>query len=159
MEFEDLEDPTPATVPSGSPVTQLTVFLENRVGALLPIVRMINELRVEVLGMSMVDSIDVTIVRLVVTDPEAVGARFMERGIPFSETRVIVVELQEGAHGLAGCLAALLEVETNIHFSYSLISRPNGKAAIALSVEDPEFAASALSKAGFRTLFQEDLSR
>jgi hypothetical protein len=159
VEFEDLDDSAPIISLPGGPVVQLTVFLENRVGALLSIVRMINELRVEVLGMSMVDSVDVTIVRLIVTDPEAVSARFMERGIPFSESQMVVIELKSGAQSLAGCLAVLLEVETNIHFTYPLMSRPDGKSAIAMNVEDPDFSAAALTKAGFRTLFQEDLSR
>lgn len=159
MELDEFDETISLTALPGAPVKQLTVFLENRVGALLPLVRMINELKVEVLGLSISDSVDVTIVRFVLTDPEAVGARFMERGIPFSETQILVVELKEGAHGLAGLLATLLEGETNVHFSYPLLSRPNGKATIAIFVDDYDFGATALQAAGYRLLFQEDLSR
>ena len=159
MELDAFDETPATTAPPGSSVKQLTVFLENRVGALLSIVRLINELRVEVLGLSVVDSVDVTIVRLILTDSEAVSARFMERGIPFSETRMLIVELKEGAHGLAGCLAVLLEGEMNIHFSYPLISRPTGKAAIAMCVDDSDFGCEALQKAGYRVLYQEDLTR
>jgi len=156
---EQPEAPSIATLPPGQPVVQLSVFLENRVGALLSIVRTINDCHVEVVGLSVVDSMDVTIVRLILTDPEAVSTVFMEKGIPFSETRLTVVQLDQGAHGLSNCLSALLQGETNIHFSYPLLSRRNGKPALALCLEDNEFGTSVLRKSGFTLLCQEDLSR
>jgi hypothetical protein len=156
---EQPEAPSTATLPPGQPVIQLSVFLENRVGALLSIVRTINDCHVEVVGLSVVDSMDVTIVRLILTDPDAVSTVFIEKGIPFSETRLTVVQLDEGAHGLSNCLTALLQGETNIHFSYPLLSRPNGKAALALCLEDNEFGTSVLRRCGFTLLCQEDLSR
>ncbi|MEQ1843521.1 MAG: hypothetical protein ABL994_24195, partial [Verrucomicrobiales bacterium] len=156
---EQPEDPASATIPPGQPVIQLSVFLENRVGALLSIVRTINDRHVEVVGLSVVDSMDVTIVRLILTDPEAISTVFMEKGIPFSETRLTVVQLDQGAHHLSNCLAALLQGETNIHFSYPLLSRPNGKPALALCLEDNDFATAVLRRSGFTLLFQDDLSR
>ena len=157
--MEQPEPPSSVTLPPGTPVVQLSVFLENRVGALLSIVRTINDCHVEVVGLSVVDSMDVTIVRLILTDPDAVGTVFIERGIPFSETKLTVVQLDDGAHGLSDCLTALLQGETNIHFSYPLLSRPNGKAALALCLEDNEFGTSVLRRSGFTLLTQEDLSR
>lgn len=157
--MEQPEAPSSVTLPPGTPVVQLSVFLENRVGALLSIVRTINDCHVEVVGLSVVDSMDVTIVRLILTDPDAVGTVFIERGIPFSETKLTVVQLDDGAQGLSDCLTALLQGETNIHFSYPLLSRPNGKAALALCLEDNEFGTSVLRRSGFTLLTQEDLSR
>lgn len=140
-------------------MTQLTVFLENRVGALLSIVRFINDLDVEVVGLSVVDSVDATMVRMITTDPERVRTMFMEKGIACSETRVAVVQLDEGARGLAECLAGLLEGETNVHFSYPLLSRPQDKPALVLCLEDVDFGISVLTKTGFKNLYQKDLSR
>jgi len=148
-----------ATLPPGSAVKQLSVFLENRVGALLSIVRLVHDLKVEVLGLSVVDSIDVTIVRLIVTDYEAVATLFMEKGIPFSETKLLVLELNDGTQSLVESLATLLEGEVNVHFSYPLLTRPHGRAALAMCVEDFDFGASVLHRAGFTLLYQEDLSR
>ncbi len=159
MEIEDAI-PTSSTVAQpGSPVIQLSVFLENRVGALLSVIRLINEASVEVLGLSVIDSVDVTVVRMIVTDPDPVGAMFMERGIAFTETQMVVVQLDEGAHGFADCLAALLEGETNMHFSYPLLTHPGGKAALAMCLEDTDFGSSVLHRAGFKVLHQDDLSR
>tara|TARA_R110002096_G_scaffold376724_5_gene570465 strand:+ start:2467 stop:2946 length:480 start_codon:yes stop_codon:yes gene_type:complete len=159
VEFE--ENPlNPANVREpGAPVTQLSVFLENRVGALLSVLRLINETKVEVLGLSVIDSVDVTIVRMILTDPDPVCTLFIEKGIAFTETHMVVVQLDEGAHGLTDCLAALLGGETNIHFSYPLLTRPGGKAALAMCLEDTDFGATVLRQSGFKVLFQDDLSR
>jgi hypothetical protein len=159
LDVKESEPVSGTTAPPGSPVRQLSVFLENRVGALLSVVRCVNELLVEVVGLSVIDSVDVTVVRMIVTDPDATATRFMERGIPFSETHLLVVELDEGAHGLAACLSALQEGETNIHFSYPLLTRPRGRAALAICLEEPDFGSTVLRNAGFKVLYQEDLSR
>ncbi len=140
-------------------MTQLSVFLENRVGAFLSVLRLINEAKVEVLGLSVIDSVDVTIVRMILTDPDPICTIFIEKGIAFTETHMVVVQLDQGAHGLAECLAALLEGETNMHFSYPLLSQPDGKAALAMCLEDTDFGISVLRRAGFKVLFQDDLSR
>jgi len=129
------------------------------VGAFLSIVRLLNDNQVVVLGLSIQESTDTTIVRLLVSDPDTVLALFMERGIPFSTTDIIVVELRRGAEGLADCLQALQDAETNINFAYPILSQPNDLSALALSVEDAEFGGKVLHEAGFKILYQEDLSR
>lgn len=140
---------------------QIAVFLQNQVGTLLSIVKLLNQNHVVVLGISVQDSIDVTIVRMVVSDPDTVESLFMEKGIAYSTTDLIVVELQPGSDekGLAECLQALLIAETNIHFIYPVLSRPNDRPALAMHVEDSVFGREVLSNNGFRLLLQEDLSR
>ncbi len=146
-------------VPPGTLVRQIAVFLENQAGALLSIVRLLDDNHVVVLGLSIKESTDATIVRLLVSDPETVQALFIERGIPFSKTDLVVVELRRGAVGLADCLQALHDAETNINFAYPVLSQPNDRSALALSVEDAEFGGKVLHEAGFKLLYQEDLSR
>ena len=143
----------------GTPVKQISLFLQNRVGALLSVVRLINTNHVYVLGINVQDSVDVTVVRMVVSDPDTVEALFMEKGIAYSVTELIVVELQEAAEGMSHCLQSLLNAETNIHFIYSILNRPNGRPALALHVEDNDFGNSVLLKNGFKLLSQEDLTR
>ena len=144
---------------SGTVVRQIAVFLQNQVGTFLSIVRLLNDNHVVVLGLSIKESTDATIVRLLVSDPDTVMALFMERGIPFSTTDLVVVELRHGAEGLADCLQALQDAETNINFAYPILSQPNNLSALALSVEDAEFGGKVLHEAGFKLLYQEDLSR
>lgn len=143
----------------GSRVTQFSIFLANRVGALLHVVKLLNELHVHVLAINVQDSADTAIVRIVVSDPESVQALFLEHGVPFSVCELVVVELKEGATELGRLLAALLAAECNIFGSYALLTRPRGRTALALHVEDNECAVAVLQAHQFTILGQSDISR
>jgi hypothetical protein len=152
--------PSPTAEKLGSPrVTQFSIFLTNRVGAMLDIVRLLNERHVHVLAMNVQDSADTAIVRIVVSDPETVQTTFHEHGVPFSVCDLVVVELKQGATELGSLLAALLAAECNIFGSYALLTRPRGRTALALHVEDNECATSVIQSHGFTILSQSDISR
>ncbi|MBN78245.1 MAG: acetolactate synthase, partial [Verrucomicrobiaceae bacterium] len=144
---------------SGNPVKQFSLMLENRIGAMHSIIKLLGDSNVLVLGLSVQDSFDVNVLRLVVSDPELTETLFMEKGIPFVVNEIVVVRLTEGVPSLASCLSALSAAETHIHTSYPLFINKNGWPLIALIVEDSDFAASALQKRGFKIVFQTDLSR
>ena len=148
-----------STTTHGSSIVQISLMMENRVGSFGSVVSLLRDAQVEVLGFSLVDSVDITIARTIVSDPDTAIQRFLERGITHSVCDVVVVELARGANGLSDCLKALHEAETNIHFSYPLLVRANDFPLLALHLEDAEFAKSVLHQRGFRTLAQEDLSR
>ncbi|MEA3211147.1 MAG: hypothetical protein QOE70_4204 [Chthoniobacter sp.] len=143
----------------GPRVTQFSIFLPNRVGALLDVVRLLNERHVHVLAINVQDSADTAIVRIVVSDPESVQTLFLENAVPFSVCDLVVVELKEGAVELGRLLAALLAAECNIFGSYALLTRPRGRTALALHVEDNECATSVLESSQFTILGQQDISR
>ena len=143
----------------GPRVRQFSVFLQNKVGALLDVVKLLNLHMVDVVGLSVQDSTDSSIVRLVASDPEMVESLFKDHDIPFGVCEMVVVEMEEVSTGLAGLLASLLAAEVNIFFSYPLLTRPNRRAALALHVEDHECAASVLAGDGFKLLSQADISR
>lgn len=138
---------------------QFSVFLQNKVGALLEVVKLLSERSVVVLALSIQDSSESSIGRMVVSDPERVSELFHEHDIPHSECEVLVVELREGAGDLAKVLAALLMAEVNIYFSYPLLVRPRGRAVLAMHVDDTECASNVLRGEGFKILTQNDLSR
>ncbi len=143
----------------GPRVRQFSVFLKNKVGALLEVVRLLNVHTLDVVGMSVQDSTDSSIVRLIVSDPEMVESLFKENEIAFGVCEMVVAEMEEVATDLAKLLSSLLAAEVNIYFSYPLLTRPNGRAALALHVEDHECAASVLAGDGFMLLSQADISR
>ena len=143
----------------GPPVKQFSIFLKNKVGALLDVVKMLNEHNVLVLALAVQDSADAAIVRVVVSDPEQVQELFAMQDIPCATCDLIVVELKEGASDLGKLLTGLLMAEVNIHGSYSLLTRPRGRTALALHVEDEECASAVLRSHGFRMLSQTDISR
>jgi hypothetical protein len=143
----------------GQGVRHFSVFLENKVGALLEVVKLINDHNVVVLALSIQDSAESSICRFIVSDPDRVEGLFEDNGIPFSVSEVVVTELKEGAVDLAKVLAALLKAEVNVLFSYPLLIRPRGRAVLALHVDDNECASAVLRGDGFPILTQADLSR
>jgi hypothetical protein len=142
----------------GDGVVQFRIFLRNKVGALLDIVKLLNEHHVQVLATSIEASADTAIVRVVVSDPESVEGIFHLHSIPYSACPLVVVEFKEATQ-FGDMLAALLAAEVNIFGAYALLTRPHGLAALALHVEDNDCAANVLSRSGFNILTQHDLSR
>jgi hypothetical protein len=141
------------------PVQQFSIMLENRVGALASLVRLLNDNFVEVLGLSVQDSADVTVVRMVVSDSETAETLLIEKGISFGMCDLVVVELKDGPSELGKCLQELLAAETNIYFCYPLMIQAGNCCALALRLDDTEFGITALQNCGFKVLFQNDLAR
>ena len=138
-------------------VTQFSVFLENRVGQLLEVVRAFQGSRVRIVGLSISDSADCCIVRLVLSHPEQ-GREILQRNrLPFAENELIVTELPVGPQSLADLCVGLLQAEINIHYSYALIVHPHGRAAVAMHVDNNESAGSMLHDIGFDILSEADL--
>lgn len=154
--------PAPARTARARPgpvVHQFSVFLENKCGRLLDLMRIFDKNNIHVLGLSVVDTTDSAVVRIVVDDPDRTTEMFAQHHIYYSDTEVIVAELPHGPEGLAKMLTALLEAEINIYYTYSLIVRSNERPVLAFHVEDNELAAEVFKRHGFVTLRQADLSR
>jgi hypothetical protein len=143
----------------GPLVRQFSIFLPNKVGAMLEIVKLLNTHHTHVVAMSISESTDSAIARVMVSDPERVEELFREHNVSFGVSEMIVVEMREVATQLAKLLAALLMAEVNVHFTYPLLTRPRGLAALALHVDDNECASSVLLGEGFKILSQSDISR
>jgi len=140
-------------------VRQFSVFLENKCGQLLDLIRIFNKTNVHILGLSVVDTTDSAVIRMAVDDPDKAANVFRQNHIHFSDTEIIVAELPHGPDALATMLTALLEAEINVYYVYSLIVRLDDRAALAFHVDDHELAVEVLKQHGFRTLNQGDLSR
>jgi hypothetical protein len=143
----------------GTPVQQFSVMLANRAGALAALVKLLRTSGIEVIGLSVQDSRDATVARLVVSDPETTEQIFMEKGIPHTSCELIVLAMRESGPGLLQCLDTLMVAETNVDFAYALLPTVDGHALLAMHVEDYEFAVSILHQSGFKLLYQKDLSR
>lgn len=143
----------------GPLVKQFSVFLPNKVGAMLEMIKLINAEHSHVVGLSVSESTDSAIARIIVSDPVRVQDLFRENNVAFGICEVVVVELREVATQLVKLLAALFMAEVNVHFTYPLLTRPRGMAALALHVDDTECASSVLQGAGFKILSQSDISR
>ena len=140
-------------------VKQFSVFLPNKVGAMHDVLKMLGAHDYHVMAMSVSESTDSAIARLVVSDPGGVEKLFRQNNIAFGMCEVVVVEMRSVADELPKLFASLFMAEVNVHFTYPLLTRPHGQAALALHVDDNDCAMSVLGGAGFQMLSQSDISR
>ncbi|KXU36189.1 acetolactate synthase [Cephaloticoccus capnophilus] len=141
-----------------SPVKQFSVFAENRVGRLYDLTSLLNTYDVHILALTVHDTIDSAIIRLIVDDRDKTRELLINNDFPYVEREVVVVDLPDESQ-LKTMLAALLEAEVNLHYFYSFLKRPEGRERLAIHVEEPETAAQALNGRGFKTLSEPDLLR
>ena len=139
-------------------IRQFSVFLENRVGQLLDVVRRFENTKVRIVALSIIDSADCAIVRLVLSHPEQ-GREILEHaGLAISESDLVVVELPGTPQPLLDICKALLQAEINIHYAYPMMIHPHGRAAIALHVDNHEGAVETLRRIDFQVLTESDLT-
>ncbi len=139
-------------------VIQFSVFTPNRLGRLNELITLFGTRQVHVLALTVLDTTDSSIIRMVVDDPDAARRLLEDAGFPYSESHLLVVEL-ESVTELTDVISALLETELNINYLYSFIPHPGGKSLLALSMEDNEMGEKVLKARQFRVLKQCDISR
>jgi hypothetical protein len=141
-------------------VRQFTVFLENRVGRLQMLMRSLEE-GDHVCAISIEESADAALVRVICADPEQGRDGLRQAGFSFSESEVLAVELPprlRSRQPIIAICSALLAAEINIHYVYPLLVRPSGP-ALVLYVDDPTLAAQLLIRKGFTLLGESDLRK
>ncbi|MDB4809688.1 acetolactate synthase [bacterium] len=138
-------------------IRQFTIFLENRVGQLLEVVKRFEGTGIRVCALSINDAAECAFVRFLVSDADR-GREILERsGLSIIETDLVGVELPSGPQPLLRVCTALLQAELNIIQAYPLIVRPNGKPAVAIMVENIELAMETLREKGFTIISEGDL--
>ena len=139
-------------------IRQFTVFLENRVGQLLEVVRRFEGTEVRIVALSISDSAECAFVRFLLSHPEE-GREVLERaGLAIIESDLIGVELPEGPQPLLQICTALLQAEVNIIQAYPLFVRPRGRPAVALMVDNLEMGLETLSSRQFAMISEADLA-
>jgi hypothetical protein len=138
-------------------VRQYNVFVENRVGNLLSVVRRFESTDIRIVSLTVVDSADCAIIRMVLSDPERAREIFESAKLPITESDLLVCELPDGEQPLVQICKALLGAEISIHYAYPLMVGRHGRSALALHVEDHETAAQVLERMGFVLLTEKDL--
>lgn len=139
-------------------IRQFTVFLENRVGQLLEVVRRFEGSQVQIVAFSISDSAECAFVRFLLSHPEE-GREILERaGLAIIESDLIGVELPDGPQPLLQICTALLQAEVNIVQAYPLMFRPHGRPAVALMVDNIEMGLETLAQCGFTMITEGDLS-
>jgi hypothetical protein len=135
-------------------VRQFNVFLENRVGALMDLVRRFEATDIRIVSLTIVDSADCAIIRIVLSDPERALEILRAAELPVTESDLLVVQLPDVRQPLVSICKALLAAEINIHYAYPLLVGPQGAPALALHVDDHGQAVLTLQRKG-HTIFTE----
>ena len=139
-------------------VRQFNVFLENRLGALLDLVRRFEAAELRIVALTVVDSADCAVIRMLLSDPERASEIFQEADLRAFVSELLVVQLPEGPHPVLQICKALLMAEVDIHYAYPLLVGPHGRAALALHVDDLENAANTLARQGFTLCTESDFA-
>ena len=140
------------------PVLQFSVFADNKVGRLNDLVQRFAQHDIHIMALSQLDSTECTVMRFIPDYPEPARELLRQLGYAFSECAILAVEVNSEAD-LKFVTAALVEAEVNIHYLYPFIMRPNGKSAMAMNVEDNDFAATVLHARQIRCLNRSDIAR
>src|SRR5437588_6937850 len=108
-------------------VRQFNVFIANRVGGLLDVVRRFETSDNHIVSLTVVDSADCAIIRIVLSDPERALEVFRQAKLPITESDLMVVQLPDVPQPLLQICKALLVAEINIHYAYPLLIGPQGR--------------------------------
>jgi len=140
-------------------VRQFNVFLPNRMGALLDLVRRFETTDLRVVSLTVVETADCAIIRLVPSDYERGYELLTAAKFAFTESDLLVVKLPDDDRPLLTITKAMLGAEINICYMYPLLTGvgPMGNTAIAVYVDDFEAAAAALEGQGFTLFTEHDL--
>lgn len=136
---------------------QFGVFMPNRVGQLCELLEIFSQKKVQVFGISVVDSTDWAVVRLIFDDPNKARELLLNHGLRFTESDVLLVELNE-TNALQGICAYLLRAEINLHFAYPLMIQRHNHPVIAMHVDELPLAIEILIRRGLTLIGYEDLA-
>jgi hypothetical protein len=139
-------------------VRQFTVFVENRVGKLLTLVRVFEEAGNRMVALSVQNEADNALVRIICSNPDAGRIILQKNAFAFAEQDLLVVELpKRSSTPLAEICSSMLSAEININYAYPLMVRPHGP-AVAVYVDDLVLASQIFIRKGFVLLGERDLS-
>ena len=137
-------------------ITQLSAFLENTPGTLYQAVSTISDAGVNIRALSVADTSDFGILRIIVSDVEKTK-EVLSDNIICTETQVIAVKMSDEAGSLKKILAIIQSTGVNIEYVYAFTSSVAGSAYVVLRVDDVEGAEEVLARGGIKTLTDQDL--
>jgi len=139
-------------------VRQFSVFLDNKVGKLHELLRLIGENeRLHLAGFSVIDASDYAVVRVIFSNADHARSLLRGGGYTFSESDLLVVELHQ-TQTLKQLCVHLLGAELNIRFAYPVMLQREGCPTVAISVDDHTLAGQILLRKHYSLLGEEDLA-
>lgn len=139
-------------------VEQISIFLENKSGRLAEVTGVLAEEGINLRALSLADTADFGILRLIVNDTEKAKAVLKERGFTVGRTEVLAVEVPDRPGGMAGVLSALGEKDINVEYMYAFVQKSTEHAVIIFRFDDLDGAITALKEKGVRILTGQEVS-
>ena len=136
-------------------VRQISIFLENRSGRLASVLKEVGRAGVNIRALSLADTSDFGILRLIVDDVDKCVKALRETGHTVSLTEVLAIEVPDHPGGLAGILDALSAAGLNVEYMYAFVSRATEKAVVVFRFEDVDHAVATLQNSGISVLRAE----
>ena len=140
-------------------IKQLALFLENKPGALSRPVKLLAKAKFNILTLSIADTQQFGILRLVVRDWQKAKRVLEQHGFVVKVSDMVAVEVADKPGGLAKVLVALEQARVNLEYMYGFTLKTEGTGVLAFRFDDPDRAIAALRKAGINPVHSVDLFR
>jgi len=129
-------------------VEQISVFLENKSGRLADVARSLGDAGVNIRALSIADSSDFGILRIIVNDNDKALEVLKKKGFTISKTEVVAVEVSDKPGGLAQVLDLLARESINVEYMYAFVERSSDNAVIVFRFDAMDSAIKVLSLNG-----------
>ena len=138
-------------------IKQLSIFVENKEGRLAEITQILAENEVDIRALSLADTTDFGILRIIVNNPDVAVKALRDKGMTVSLTNVIAIGIADKPGGFAQAVKVLSGADISIEYLYAFVSRSGSTAYVILRVENNEKAIEVLKNSGFTILTQSDI--
>ena len=140
-------------------IKQLTVFVENKQGTVVAITDTLSKHNINLRALSIAETQDFGILRLIVNDEETAEEILREEGYLIKITDVVGVKISDEAGKLSEALKVLDDNKINMEYLYVFMARTEKHAYVVVRVEDNTAAETALTNAGFKLVTQADIEK
>ena len=127
-------------------ITQISIFVENKIGRLAEIMEVLAKNHIDISALSVADTSDFGVLRLIVDQPELARTVLAEHGVITKATQVIAVQMEDRPGGLSEKLNLLKAEGIAIEYMYAFLGRTEGLAQMVLRVDRPEEAEKLLTQ-------------
>ena len=138
-------------------VKQISIFVENHFGSAADVIGLLAEKNINISALSIADTADYGIMRLIVDRPEEAKAVLSEQGVTVKLTDVLALPIADRPGGLSAILQILRDGQISIDYMYAFVGRRNNAAVVVARTDDPEAALRILTERGIMPLSAENL--
>ena len=138
-------------------IKQISIFIENKAGRLAAILDTLGKNNIDICALSIADTSDYGILRLIVNKPELAILVLKEIGVTSKVSNVIAVAIDDVPGGLSSVLNIITANGNGIDYMYAFVGRTEGKALVVFKVDDPERVIEVLSSNGIKIFDDKEI--